>query len=444
MPGSAPIGRAGEPDGLVACARRRTAHHAGMNAKAIARDVSTQAIALVLFVFVNFFFIRVVVRLPALNAMLMAALAIGFAAIWAGLLLWRLLLPAAASARGRIVRQDTAIIWGGTALSALFFWLAMPFATEGQRMLAVFFTAATVAHTTLVTIRPIDAGPVRRAALLGLPVSTVVYFLVHRDGYSVPVIFFSVANAWSFVTLRGVAQRSIARARDARREAEQARDARTRFLAAASHDLQQPLQAARLFFDQAMRAPDAPRRQAAIGHLIRAFDAMEQLLTGTLDHLRLERQDIAPAIERVPAGSIIAHVIERSEPAARLAGIDLIAVATSAAISADPALAERALGNLVANAIRHSGGARVLVGARRRPGRVRLWVIDDGHGIPDADRATLFDEFVQGSDHGDHIRGGFGLGLASARRLALLMGGGAGFDPKWETGSAFWLELPAG
>jgi signal transduction histidine kinase len=414
-----------------------------MSTRAIAKDVPTQAIALVLFVFVNFYFIQVVARLPALNALVMAVLTVGFAAVWAGLLAWRLVSPTAASDRDRVVRQDTGIIWTGTALSALFFWLAMPFATEDQRMLAVFFTAATVAHTTLVTIRPIDAGPLRRSALLGLPVSTVLYFLVHRDEYSVPVIFFSVANAWSFVTLRGVAQRSLARARDARAEAERARDARTRFLAAASHDLQQPLQAARLFFDQAMRAPDQARRQAAVGHLTRAFDAMEQLLTGTLDHLRLERQDLAPAIERVAAGSIIARVVERSEPAARLAGIDLMAVATRANVSADPALAERALGNLVANAVRHSAGRRVLVGARRRQDRVRLWVIDDGHGIPVADRATLFDEFVQGSDHGDHVRGGFGLGLASARRMARLMGGDAGFDPKWERGSAFWLELPA-
>lgn len=414
-----------------------------MSTRAIARDVPTQAIALVLFVFVNFYFIKVIARLPALNALVMAVLTVGFAAVWAGLLAWRLVSPAAASDRDRVVRQDTGIIWTGTALSALFFWLAMPFATEDQRMLAVFFTAATVAHTTLVTIRPIDAGPVRRGALLGLPVSTVLYFLVHRDEYSVPVIFFSVANAWSFVTLRGVAQRSLARARDARAEAERARDARTRFLAAVSHDLQQPLQAARLFFDQAMRAPDEPRRQAAIGHLTRAFDAMEMLLTGTLDHLRLERQDLAPAIDRVPAGSIIARVVERAEPAARLAGIDLVAVATRAAVSADPALAERALGNLVANAVRHSAGRRVLVGARRRQGRVRLWVIDDGQGIPAADRTTLFEEFVQGSDHGDHVRGGFGLGLASARRMARLMGGDAGFDPKWEKGSAFWLELPA-
>ncbi|MFD1613061.1 sensor histidine kinase [Sphingomonas tabacisoli] len=412
-----------------------------MSDRASARDVPTQAIALVLFVFVNFYFIRVVALLPRLNALVMGSLTIAFAAVWAAVLFWRLLSTAAD--RARMVAQDTAIFWTGTALSSLFFWLAMPFATEDQRMLAVFFTAATVAHTTLVTIRPIDAGPFRRATLLGLPVSTVVYFLVHRDEYSVPVILFSLANLYSFLVLRGVAQRSLGRERDARREAEQARDARTRFLAAASHDLQQPLQAARLFFAQTMRAPDEPRRQAAIGHLDRAFDAMEQLLTGTLDHLRLERQEIVPSIEPVSAAGLIARVVERSEPAARLDGIDLRASPAGFRLMADPALAERALENLVANAIRHSGGRRVLVGARRRGERVRLWVVDDGRGIPEGDRSMLFDEFVQGSDHGDHIRGGFGLGLASVRRMAKLMGGEAGLDPKWEKGSAFWLELPA-
>jgi hypothetical protein len=98
-----------------------------MDKRAIARDVPTQAIALVLFVFVNFYFIRVVARLPKLNAEVMAVLTIAFAAVWAALLLRRL---ASLSDRDRIVGEDTAIIWVGTILSALFFWLAMPFATE--------------------------------------------------------------------------------------------------------------------------------------------------------------------------------------------------------------------------------------------------------------------------------------------------------------------------
>jgi signal transduction histidine kinase len=63
-------------------------------------------------------------------------------------------------------------------------------------------------------------------------------------------------------------------------------------------------------------------------------------------------------------------------------------------------------------------------------------------GIPAADAATLFDDYVQGSNHGDEIRGGFGLGLASVRRMAELMDGRAGHAPRWRSGSAFWIDVP--
>jgi signal transduction histidine kinase len=132
-----------------------------------------------------------------------------------------------------------------------------------------------------------------------------------------------------------------------------------------------------------------------------------------------------------------------NEPAARLAGVEILALPTRLKATADPALIERILANLVGNAIRHAKARRILVGARRVAGRVRLWVVDDGVGISDADAPRLFEDFVQGSNHGDEIRGGFGLGLASARRMAALMDGGVGLDRRWLAGSAFWLELPA-
>ena len=131
-----------------------------------------------------------------------------------------------------------------------------------------------------------------------------------------------------------------------------------------------------------------------------------------------------------------------NEPAARLSGTDIVAMPGRVEAMADPALVERVLGNLVGNAIRHAKARRVLVGARRRADRVRVWVIDDGVGVAETDAPRLFEDFVQGSDHGDEIRGGFGLGLASARRMAALMAGAVGLEPKWTKGSAFWLELP--
>jgi len=132
-----------------------------------------------------------------------------------------------------------------------------------------------------------------------------------------------------------------------------------------------------------------------------------------------------------------------NEPAARLAGVTILALPSRLLAAADASLTERALGNLVANSIRHAKAHRVLIGARRRLGRIRLWVIDDGVGVAEADAPRLFEDFVQGSDHGDEVRGGFGLGLASARRMASLMDGAVGLERRWLAGSAFWLELPA-
>ena len=160
-----------------------------------------------------------------------------------------------------------------------------------------------------------------------------------------------------------------------------------------------------------------------------------------LDHLRLESGQIEPRIQASPLGSLIARAAEVHEPAARLAGVDIVALPNRLVSMADPALTERALGNLVGDAIRHAKAKRILLGARARQGNVRLWVIDDGIGIPEGDLPRLFDDYVQGSNHRDETRGGFGLGLASARRMAELMGGSIGIERKWINGRAFWLEL---
>jgi signal transduction histidine kinase len=126
-----------------------------------------------------------------------------------------------------------------------------------------------------------------------------------------------------------------------------------------------------------------------------------------------------------------------------LSNSDIIAVPSGLRVLADPALVERALGNFIGNAIRHAHASRILIGARHHDSCVRIWVIDDGVGIPVRDQEVIFDHYVQGSNHGDEIRGGFGLGLATVVHLAKLMNGTAGLDKRWKNGSAFWLELPA-
>jgi signal transduction histidine kinase len=109
----------------------------------------------------------------------------------------------------------------------------------------------------------------------------------------------------------------------------------------------------------------------------------------------------------------------------------------------DPSLIDRALGNLIVNAVTHSHGRRILLAARRHgPAAVRLWVIDDGVGVGRVDAKHIFEDYYQGSGEHGRARGGFGLGLASVRRLATLMDGVAGLDPRWRRGAAFFLEFP--
>jgi signal transduction histidine kinase len=369
-----------------------------------------------------------------------------YIAAWASLLVWML---RRGDARGRRI-FNRAVAWGGNLGLTVLFWLAMPYASEDVRLASVAGLFATAAMQVGVAIERPPAARWMALSPVALPVALGLYFLTHSDSYRWFLAPFCFAHAVNTAALHGIIQRAVNRAFAARRTAESAlaqaaaeRDARTRFLASASHDLGQPLQAARLSFDQALRSPDAGRRAAAVRRADWAFDAMEELLRRILDYLRLDAGAVAPNLRPTPLGPLISRVAEINEPAARLANVEIVALPSRLAAAADAELTERALGNLVGNAIRHAKARRVLIGARRTGECVRVWVIDDGVGVAPGDAERLFEDFVQGSDHGEEIRGGFGLGLASARRMAGLMQGAVGLDGGWRRGSAFWLELPA-
>jgi signal transduction histidine kinase len=221
------------------------------------------------------------------------------------------------------------------------------------------------------------------------------------------------------------------------------RDAKTRFIATASHDLGQPLQAASLFFDQVLRAPDTVSRTRAADGVRKAFASADQLLSHMLNHLRLEADAVAPHFTNVLVGPIIARLATQYGPAAREVGVNIKLVATSTRLRIDRVLFERALGNLIHNAIVHSGASQILIGMRKSgQAHVHIWVIDNGVGIAQIDASRVFDDYYQGSDSRAVAKSGFGLGLSSVRRLAILMDGAAGLETRWLSGSAFYLEFP--
>jgi len=393
-------------------------------------------------VFVN---VYVGAQVPAPRLLACNAIMVAFNLWWGGSIAWL---------RWRGVADDTpdgwrahtiGIFWLGNLMTVSTFWLALPYADEAMRLTAAMMCLGPMTVEAIGTVR---TPPYERRGVFAdwappiIPAGLTAWFLPSDDRFGLAVSLFLPAFCAVMLLLREVVQNVLNDAYAAQLEAEAGRDARARFLASASHDLGQPLQAARLFFDQTLRARSGADRQAAVGRVNWAFDAMEQHLRQMLDYLRLEARHVAPEIQVAPLGLSIARVTELNEPAARLAGIDVLAAPTRLAARGDPALIDRVLGNFLVNAIRHAGARRVLIGARRRGPRVRLWVLDDGRGVPPAERAGLFEEYVQGAWTAGEVRGGFGLGLASARRMAELMDGDVGHDPAWRHGSAFWLELP--
>jgi len=337
------------------------------------------------------------------------------------------------------------VFWLGNATSLIFIWLILPFVEEDLQLVTALFTLGPTVVEVMGTVRSPRLGPQGRAAILApmaIPAGMVLFLLVHGGKWAIPVAAFIAAVTGILLVLRRYLQKALSDAEAAQRQAELERDARVRFLASASHDLGQPLQSARLFVDRAMRDPKPAARATAGRSAQAALGAMERLLRQMLDHLRFDAGSISPKIRDVPVAGLLAEVMAQFEPIAEISEVELRMVASTAVIRADADLAERAIANLVDNALRHSGARRVLMGLTRRSGVARIWVIDDGTGISPANTPGLFQEFVQGQWQDDREHGGFGLGLASARRYGHVMGASVDLDPRWRRGAAFFLELP--
>lgn len=223
-------------------------------------------------------------------------------------------------------------------------------------------------------------------------------------------------------------------------QAQKARDDRTAFIAEASHDLRQPLQAAMLFFQQLSLTPNPQLRARAEGGVRQAFLEANTLLDRMLEHLRLESGTMPTAICAVDLGPLITTLAAEHEVIARNAGMRLQAFGGSFRVRSDPHLPARILRNLLHNACIHAQGERVLILTRRMGNRVRLYVIDDGIGFGDSADAC-FQPYVQGPVARGKAQG-MGLGLAVSREMALLVGGSLDHDPRWTSGAAIFVDLP--
>jgi len=234
---------------------------------------------------------------------------------------------------------------------------------------------------------------------------------------------------------------------EARHAAEIANRAKTQFLAAASHDLRQPLHAMGLFAEalrQRVREPDAARLVNSINESV---GALEGLFSELLDITRIDSGAVTPQPAPFRLDDVFRRLRLHFEPSAFEKGLALRMRGGRHVAHADPLLVERILRNLVANAIRYTDDGGVLLGCRRRGDRLRLQVWDTGVGIAAEEQSRVFEEFYQVPGRvavtADQ-RKGLGLGLAIVARLATLMQAPLAMRSTQGKGTVFTLELPAG
>lgn len=235
-----------------------------------------------------------------------------------------------------------------------------------------------------------------------------------------------------------------AEAEAARARAERANLAKSQLLAAASHDLRQPLHALSLFSGslQSLALDDAAKDVAS--RIQSNVAAMEKLFNGLLDISRLEAGVVQSQREPVSCQDLFDRLAGYFDPVAEQQGLDLRFRDTDLWIDSDATLTEQICVNLVTNALRYTRAGGVLVAARQRGGRVSIEVADTGIGIAPADQVRIFDEFVQvGNPERDRGKG-LGLGLAIAQRLAVILGSRIEISSAEGRGSRFSFSLPRG
>ncbi|GEO82929.1 PAS domain-containing hybrid sensor histidine kinase/response regulator [Pararhodospirillum oryzae] len=233
------------------------------------------------------------------------------------------------------------------------------------------------------------------------------------------------------------------RLRAAKDEAERASRAKTRFLAAASHDLRQPLQALAMFIAVLAGRETDSRNRALIERIEKTTEALTGLLNTLLDISRLDAGLMRCEPRDVPLGPLLARLVEEVQPLAAGRGLEMRWVPTRLAAHADPALVEIIVRNLLGNAVRYTPQGRIVLGVRRRAGgRVEIQVVDTGTGIPADQQALVFEDFHQVENPAREKGEGLGLGLAIVKRVSALLGAPVTLVSHPGRGTRVGLTLP--
>jgi two-component system CheB/CheR fusion protein len=227
----------------------------------------------------------------------------------------------------------------------------------------------------------------------------------------------------------------------AKRQADLANDAKSRFLAAASHDLRQPLQTLVLVEGILAKTIEGERQKKLVARFGETLGALSGILDSLLDRNQIEVGTVRAEIVSFPINDLLDRLRDEFGYPAQAKGLALRVVPCSLSIRTDPRLLEQMIRNPLSNALKYTRHGKVLLGCRRHDGTLSIQVWDTGIGTPTEDLGGIFEEFRQ-LDNPAHERGrGFGLGLSIVQRLGNLLGHEVSVRSHLGKGSVFAIEV---
>jgi Na+/proline symporter/signal transduction histidine kinase len=227
----------------------------------------------------------------------------------------------------------------------------------------------------------------------------------------------------------------------AKGEADAANISKTQFLAAASHDILQPLNAARLYVTSLIERQGGREDAPLVGNIDASLEAVEEIFGALLDMSRLDTGTMRPEFASFRIDELMRQIELEFAPLATARGLELKFVPCSLVVRSDRRLLRRLIQNLVSNAIKYTPSGRVLVGCRRRGENLRVDVYDTGIGVPETKLRDIFVEFHR-LDQGAKIARGLGLGLSIVERVARALGGAVDVVSMVGRGSRFSVLVP--
>jgi len=267
------------------------------------------------------------------------------------------------------------------------------------------------------------------------------------------LLLFLVPNAIYAVTLSRTIREGIARrferevlladVQEKREEAERANMDKSRFLAAVSHDLRQPLHALDLFHSSLKSKVADKDQQRLLGLASHSSHALGEMLGELMDIARFDAGKIVVRKRIVPLAPILRECTDEVRPLADEKGLDFrVRMSGKGCVETDPVLLKRILRNLLSNAIRHTGSGGVLVGTRMRGDDLIIEVYDTGPGIGEEQLSNIFDEFYQIDNPERDREKGLGLGLAIVQRVSRVLDHRVSVRSRPGRGSCFSVSLP--